>query len=71
MLNLFCLNFNTAYDFSKTQGQKLPFRFLGGSGRSAHLAIGGSVIDDLFDVDERGTAINIYPLAPLLGSIIG
>ncbi len=49
----------------------LVFRFLAGLGGSAPLGIGGGVIADLFRPEERGKAIAIYSLAPLLGPAIG
>ena len=49
----------------------IAFRFLAGLGGSAPLAIGGGVLSDLFRAEERGRAISIYSLAPLLGPAIG
>jgi MFS family permease len=47
------------------------FRFLSGLGGSAPLALGGGVLSDLFAAEERGRAISMYSLAPLLGPAIG
>ena len=49
----------------------IVFRFLSGLGGSAPLAIGGGVISDCWRPEERGRAIAIYSLAPLLGPAIG
>jgi MFS family permease len=69
--NLLYLVFNLACGFSKTTAQMLVFRFFSGIGGSAPLAIGGGVIADLFEAHERGYAVSIYSLAPLLGPAIG
>jgi len=49
----------------------IAFRFLSGLGGSAPLALGGGVLSDLFTAEERGRAISIYSLAPLLGPAVG
>lgn len=51
--------------------QLIVFRFLAGFGGSAPLAIGGGILSDLFTAEERGRAMSIYSLAPLLGPAIG
>ncbi|KAG6910336.1 hypothetical protein DXG01_011404 [Tephrocybe rancida] len=45
--------------------------FLAGLGGSAPLAIGGGVLGDVWYPEERGKAIAIYSLAPLLGPVVG
>jgi MFS family permease len=69
--NLLYLMFNLACGLSKTTAQMLVFRFLSGIGGSAPLSIGGGVIGDLFQAHERGYAVSVYSLAPLLGPAIG
>jgi multidrug resistance protein len=69
--NLFYLFFNLGCGLSQTKGQMIAFRFLSGLGGSAPLAIGGGVLSDLFTAEERGKAISIYSLAPLLGPAVG
>ena len=69
--NLVYLAFNTGCGFCKNKNQMLAFRFLSGLGGSAPLAIGGGVLSDAWKIDERGRAIAIYSLAPLLGPAIG
>ncbi len=69
--NLFYLFFNLGCGLAKTKGQLIAFRFLSGLGGSAPLAVGGGVLSDLFMAEERGKAISIYSLAPLLGPAIG
>lgn len=65
--NLFYLIWNLVCGFAQTPGQMLAFRFLAGLGGSAPLAIGGGVLSDCWSPDQRGKAISIYSLAPLLG----
>ncbi|RDW80480.1 MFS multidrug transporter-like protein [Coleophoma crateriformis] len=69
--NLFYLCFNLGCGFAKTKGEMIAFRFLSGLGGSAPLALGGGVLSDLFTAEERGRAISIYSLAPLLGPAVG
>jgi len=69
--NLLYLFFNLGCGLAKTKVQLIIFRFLSGLGGSAPLALGGGVLSDLFTAEERGRAISIYSLAPLLGPAIG
>ena len=69
--NLFYLAWNLACGFAQTPGQLIAFRFLSGIGGSAPLALGGGVLSDCWHAEERGKAIAIYSLAPLLGPAVG
>lgn len=69
--NLFYLFFNLGCGLSRTSAQLIVFRFLAGFGGSAPLAIGGGVLSDLFTPEQRGKAMSMYSLAPLLGPAIG
>ncbi|KAH8678905.1 MFS multidrug transporter-like protein [Tricladium varicosporioides] len=69
--NLLYLFFNLGCGLAQTKGQMIAFRFLSGLGGSAPLAIGGGVLSDLFTAEQRGRAISIYSLAPLLGPAVG
>jgi multidrug resistance protein len=71
LANAFYLCFNLGCGLAQSKGQMIAFRFLAGLGGSAPLAIGGGVLSDLFRAEERGRAISIYSLAPLLGPAIG
>ncbi|KAI0778356.1 MFS polyamine transporter [Trametes elegans] len=62
---------NLACGFAQTEAQLMVFRFLSGFGGSAPLACGGAVLSDMWGPEERGQAIAIYSLAPLLGPAIG
>jgi len=69
--NLLYLFFNLGCGLAQTETQMIIFRFLSGLGGSAPLAIGGGVLSDLFTAEERGRAMSIYSLAPLLGPVVG
>ncbi|KAL6791377.1 major facilitator superfamily domain-containing protein [Trichoderma sp. SZMC 28013] len=69
--NLFFLFFNLGCGLARTSAQMFVFRFLAGIGGSAPLAIGGGVLSDLFTAEERGKAMSIYSLMPLLGPALG
>ncbi|KAI0127931.1 major facilitator superfamily transporter multidrug resistance [Xylariales sp. AK1849] len=49
----------------------IVFRFFSGVGGAGCLTLGGGVIGDLFRADQRGFAIGIWTLGPLLGPTIG
>lgn len=69
--NVFFLIFNTLCGFSQSKSQLMAFRFLAGIGGSAPLAIGGGVLGDIFKPEERGKAMGLYALGPLLGPAVG
>ncbi|VUC29996.1 unnamed protein product [Clonostachys rosea] len=69
--NIMFLAFNIGCGLATSKTQMLIFRFLSGIGGSAPLAIGGGVLSDLFSSDERGKAVSIYSIAPLIGPAMG
>lgn len=69
--NAFYFIWNLACGFAQNKGEMMAFRFLAGLGGSAPLAIGGGLLGDCWKAEERGRAISIYSLAPLLGPAIG
>jgi len=69
--NLFFLVWNFACGFAQNQGQLIAFRFLSGLGGSAPSSVGGGVLADVFRAEERGMAMALYSLAPLLGPVLG
>ncbi|KAF4584714.1 hypothetical protein EYR38_001945 [Pleurotus pulmonarius] len=71
LATLFYLAWNIGCGFAQNTGQLVAFRFLAGLGGSAPLLIGGAMISDTWGTHERGKAIAIYSIAPLLGPIIG
>ncbi|KAI0019503.1 major facilitator superfamily domain-containing protein [Xylariomycetidae sp. FL0641] len=71
LANLIYLFFNLGCGLARTPAELIAFRFVSGFGGSAPLAIGGGVLGDLFPAEQRGRAMSIYSLAPLLGPAIG
>ncbi|KAF2717106.1 MFS general substrate transporter [Polychaeton citri CBS 116435] len=71
LANLFYLVFNTVAGFARNESELIAFRFLSGLGGSAPLAVGGGVIGDMWLAEERGAALSIYSLGPLLGPAVG
>ncbi|KAH8077750.1 MFS polyamine transporter [Cristinia sonorae] len=69
--NIWFLIFNIACGAARNQGELIAFRFLAGLGGGAPLAIGGGLIADCFELNERGLAISIFAIAPLLGPVLG
>ncbi|KAL8634654.1 MAG: hypothetical protein Q9228_007759, partial [Teloschistes exilis] len=69
--NLVYLVFNTAAGGCKTKEQMIAFRFLSGLGGVAAQVVGGGVLSDCWKAEQRGRAMAIYSLAPLLGPSIG
>ncbi|KAJ5500280.1 Major facilitator superfamily domain general substrate transporter [Penicillium expansum] len=69
--NVWYLAWNLGCGFAKTKSQLFAFRFLAGIGGSAPLAIGGGAIGDMWSAEERGKAMGIYTLGPLLGPVVG
>ncbi|PPQ78471.1 hypothetical protein CVT25_011866 [Psilocybe cyanescens] len=69
--NLFYLVWNIACGFAQNKNELIVFRLLAGLGGSAPLSIGGGVLGDIWHAEERGRAIAIYSLAPLLGPVVG
>ncbi|PCH33985.1 MFS polyamine transporter [Wolfiporia cocos MD-104 SS10] len=69
--NLWFAAWNLGCGFAQSKSQLIAFRFLAGLGGSAPLATGGAVLSDMWTPEQRGQAIAIYSLAPLLGPVIG
>ncbi|OJI79834.1 hypothetical protein ASPTUDRAFT_130551 [Aspergillus tubingensis CBS 134.48] len=69
--NIWYLAWNLGCGFATTKSQFFAFRFLAGIGGSAPLAIGGGAISDMWTADERGKAMGLYTLGPILGPVVG
>lgn len=69
--NVMFIAFNLGCGASQNAAQLTVLRFFAGLGGSAPLAVGGGTIADLFEPAERGSAMGMYSLAPLLGPAIG
>ncbi|KAK0560938.1 hypothetical protein OC861_006052 [Tilletia horrida] len=70
-MNLVLIVFTMASGLSQTSAQMTIFRFFAGLGGSAPLTIGSGVISDLYQPEQRGKAMAVYSLAPLLGPCVG
>ncbi|KLO07248.1 MFS polyamine transporter [Schizopora paradoxa] len=69
--NIFYMIWNIACSFAQNTQELIVFRFFAGFGGSAPLTVGGGVLGDIWSAEERGRAIALYSLAPLLGPVIG
>lgn len=69
--NVWYLAWNLGCGFAQNPAELFVFRFLAGIGGSAPLALGGGAISDIWSAEERGKAMGIYTLAPLLGPVVG
>ncbi|KAJ6164865.1 MFS general substrate transporter [Penicillium chermesinum] len=49
----------------------IVFRTIAGMGGSACLTIGGGVVSDLFEPEQRGLAMSVFSFGPLFGPVIG
>ncbi|RKU41915.1 hypothetical protein DL546_000509 [Coniochaeta pulveracea] len=71
LCNLFYLGFTVGCALSSNTAMFLVFRFLCGCAASSPMSIGGGTIADLYEADERGKAMALFGLGPLLGPVIG
>ena len=69
--NLFYLVWNSGCGFARNKKEMIVFRLLAEIGGSAPMAVGGGVLRDCWHPEQRGKAIGIYSLAPLLGPALG
>ncbi|KAI3400068.1 hypothetical protein diail_4606 [Diaporthe ilicicola] len=69
--NVWYLVFNLACGFARTKDQIIAFRFLAGVGGSGPLALGGGVLSDCWNAEERTKALSLYTLPALLGPALG
>ncbi|EMR65043.1 putative mfs multidrug transporter protein [Eutypa lata UCREL1] len=69
--NVWYLAWNLGCGFAQNKSQFFAFRFLAGIGGSAPLALGSGAISDTWESEERGKAMGLYTLGPILGPVIG
>lgn len=69
--NIFYLAFTIGCALSKNTAMFLVFRFICGCAASAPMVVGGGTIADLYIASERGKAMALFALGPLLGPVIG
>lgn len=69
--NLLFIIFTIACAVSSNLNMLIGFRFLEGVAGSTPVTIGGGTIADLFVQEERGRAMSIWSMGPLLGPVVG
>ncbi|KAJ5345674.1 hypothetical protein N7452_003678 [Penicillium brevicompactum] len=69
--SVFYLAFNIGAGFCTSMTQLLVFRLFSGIGASASLAVGASMVGDVFRKEERGLPVALVSLGPVLGSCLG
>ncbi|XWW93080.1 hypothetical protein V2A60_001008 [Cordyceps javanica] len=69
--NILYMAFTIGCALSKNTAMFLVFRFICGCAASAPMTVGGGTIADLYIPSERGKAMAIFALGPLLGPVIG
>lgn len=69
--NVLFVIFTIACAVSSNMGMLIGFRFLAGMMGSTPLTIGGGTNADMFKQEERGAAMAIWSIGPLLGPVIG
>jgi multidrug resistance protein len=69
--NAFFIVWNIACAVAPNIGSLLAFRLFAGIAGSSPLTLGAGSIADLFVPEERGAAMSIYSMGPLMGPVIG
>jgi len=69
--NVLFVIFTVACAVSSNLNMLIGFRLLQGMAGSAVITLGGGTVSDLFVQEERGKAIAIWSICPLLGPIVG
>lgn len=65
------LIFTIACAVSDSLAMLIVFRFLAGCAGSTPITLGGATIGDVFPVDNRGGAMALWGMGPLLGPVLG
>jgi multidrug resistance protein len=69
--NVLFVIFTIACAVSNSLNMLIVFRFFAGFAGSTPITVGGGTFSDLFPVEQRGAAMSIWALGPLLGPVIG
>ncbi|KAF4995609.1 hypothetical protein FGRMN_5000 [Fusarium graminum] len=69
--NLVYIAFTFGCAFSTNDAMFLVFRIICGCAASGPMTIGGGTVADLFPQEERGKAMALFTVGPLLGPVIG
>jgi MFS family permease len=67
--NVIYLAFTIGCALSKNTAQFLVFRFISGCAASIPNTIGGGTVADIYPANERGKALALFALGPLLGPV--
>ena len=68
---LFYLILTVACALSINLNMLIAFRFFAGCFGAAPVAIGGAIVSDMFPQAQRGKAMAVYQLGPILGPLLG
>lgn len=69
--NILFVAFTIACAKSTSLGMLIAFRFLAGMMGATPITIGGGTNADMFRTEERGAAMAIWSMGPLLGPVVG
>ncbi|KAJ5331705.1 benomyl/methotrexate resistance protein [Penicillium atrosanguineum] len=69
--NVLFVIFTIACAVSTSMPMLIVFRFFAGVMGSTPLSIGGGTFGDMFRVEERGAAVAVWSMGPLLGPVVG
>ncbi|KAM0315427.1 hypothetical protein ACHAPQ_011590 [Fusarium lateritium] len=69
--NLVYIAFTLGCTFSTNDAMFLAFRIICGCAASGPMSVGGGTVADLFPQKERGKAMSLFTVGPLLGPVIG
>ncbi|WFD31572.1 hypothetical protein MSPP1_002611, partial [Malassezia sp. CBS 17886] len=69
--NILFLILNMGCGFSRTATQMIVLRFCAGLMGSAPASLGAGIVADLFEPEDRGEAMAMYTLSPIMGPCIG
>ncbi|KIW13770.1 hypothetical protein PV08_08961 [Exophiala spinifera] len=69
--NVFYIGFIIGCALAKNTGMFLTFRFLAGSAASGPLTVGGGTVADVIPPAQRGKAMSLFVVGPLLGPVLG
>lgn len=69
--NVLFVIFTVATALSQNMGMIIAFRFLMGLAGSTPVTNGSGTISDMFPIEQRGKAMAIWAMGPLLGPCVG
>ncbi|GAW20122.1 hypothetical protein ANO14919_096180 [Xylariales sp. No.14919] len=69
--NAIYIGFTIGCALSTDTAMFLVFRFICGWAASAPMVVGGGTVADLYEAKERGKALAMFGLGPLLGPVVG